>query len=129
MECRQVHEALKLLLSPTVTEGVGYSRGQRKRGMKLDFIDVRRAYFHAVSKRRVFVKLPDEDAEEVSLGFARQRAAHAHTCKNGKNGVGFDHATRNGFTTDDTLWHENRSQSSFCIARGVVITSRDRRHI
>ena len=50
-------EALKLLLSRAVTEGVGYSRGQRKQGMKIVFIDVRRAYFHARSKRRVFIGL------------------------------------------------------------------------
>ena len=50
--------------------------------MKLDFIDVRRAYFHARSKRRVFIKLPDEDAEEGYCGeleksmYGTRDAAH-----------------------------------------------------
>ena len=46
-------EALKMLLSRAVTEGVGYSKGQRNNGMKIDFIDVRRAYFHAKAKNGV----------------------------------------------------------------------------
>ena len=36
--------------------------------MKLDFIDIRRAYFHAKSKRDVYIKLPSEDAEEGMCG-------------------------------------------------------------
>ncbi len=38
-------EAQKMLLSCAVTEGIGHPRGQREKGMKVDFIDVRRAYF------------------------------------------------------------------------------------
>ena len=37
--------------------------------MKIDFIDVRRAYFHAKARRRVFVKLPEEDYEEGMCGM------------------------------------------------------------
>ena len=37
------HEALKILFSKAVTEGVGYVKGLRAKGMKLEFIDVRRA--------------------------------------------------------------------------------------
>ena len=48
-------EALKMLFSLAVTEGVGYERGQRYHGMKLDFIDVKRAYFHAKCTRDVYV--------------------------------------------------------------------------
>jgi hypothetical protein len=33
----------------------------RDNGMKLDFIDVRRAYVHALARRAVYVKLPEED--------------------------------------------------------------------
>ena len=51
-------EAMKLLLSLAVTEGIGYKLGNKKGGKKLDFIDVRRAYFHAAARRRGFVKLP-----------------------------------------------------------------------
>ena len=35
---------------------------------KLLFIDVSRAYFYAPSRRQVFVKLPDEDAEPGMCG-------------------------------------------------------------
>ena len=31
--------------------------------MKMDFIDVRRAYFHADAIRDVYIELPDEDSE------------------------------------------------------------------
>ena len=62
-------EAKKMLLSWAVTEGIGYKRGMEKMGMKLDFIDVRRAYFHARARRRVFVKLPEEDQEEGKCGM------------------------------------------------------------
>ena len=36
--------------------------------MCIDFIDVRRAYFHAEAMRDVFVKLPNEDYEEGKCG-------------------------------------------------------------
>ena len=36
--------------------------------MKLAFIDVRRAYFHAESRRDVFIDLPAEDYEEGMCG-------------------------------------------------------------
>ena len=56
-------EAKKLLFSLAVTQGVGHKTGDRRRGHKLDFIDVRRAYFHARARRRVYVRLPPEDDE------------------------------------------------------------------
>jgi hypothetical protein len=37
--------------------------------MKLDFIDVRRAYFHANAQREVYVQLPEEDYEEGMCGM------------------------------------------------------------
>ncbi len=55
-------ESKKMFLSWAVTEGIGFAKGQRKGGMKLDFIDVRRAYFHAEASRQVFVELCEEDA-------------------------------------------------------------------
>ena len=36
--------------------------------MKLEFIDIRRAFFHAPARRKVFVQLPEEDAEEGMCG-------------------------------------------------------------
>ena len=51
-----------------VTEGIGYSRGHRKEGMKLDFNDVKRAYFNAKAHREIYVELPSEDAIEGMCG-------------------------------------------------------------
>ena len=48
-------ESLKYLLSRA-------SRGQRK-GMKLGFIDVSRAYFYAPARKKIFVRIPPEDFE------------------------------------------------------------------
>ena len=36
--------------------------------MKIDFIDIRRAYFYAKARRDVYVKLPPEDQEEGMCG-------------------------------------------------------------
>jgi hypothetical protein len=54
-------EAKKLLFS------IVASSGSSER-FKIDFIDVRRAYFHAKSRRPVFVKLPPEDHQEGMCG-------------------------------------------------------------
>ena len=61
-------EAKKMLKSMAVTEGVGFKAGRKQQGMKLDFIDVRRAYFHAKSRREVYVALPAEDWEDGKCG-------------------------------------------------------------
>ena len=37
--------------------------------MKLEFIDVRRAYYHAPAIREVYIALPPEDAEEGMCGL------------------------------------------------------------
>ena len=57
-------EALKMLFSLAMTEGVGYEKGEWVKGTKLEFIDVKRAYFQAPARRDVFVKLPEEEQEE-----------------------------------------------------------------
>ena len=44
-----------------VTEGIGYKRGEKEHGLKLAFIDVKRAYFYAPAKKDIFVKLLPED--------------------------------------------------------------------
>ena len=36
--------------------------------MAMDFIDVRRAYFHAKARRDVYIELPEEDAEPGMCG-------------------------------------------------------------
>ena len=46
-------EAKKTLLSLAVTEGIGFGEGWH---YKLDFIDIKRAYFYAPAKRDVYVK-------------------------------------------------------------------------
>ncbi len=51
-------EAKKLLLSLAVTEGIGFKKGCKAKGYKLDFIDVKRACFHAKARRLVYVRLP-----------------------------------------------------------------------
>ena len=56
-------EAKKMLFSLAVTDCKS-----RARPLKLDFIDVRRAYFHAKAKRDVYVELPEEDHEEWLCG-------------------------------------------------------------
>ena len=61
-------ESKKLLFSWAVTEGIGFVKGNRKEGMKLDVIDVRRAYFHAEARRQVFVELCEEDRIEGMCG-------------------------------------------------------------
>ena len=58
-------EAKKALLSLAVTEGIGYGDGWC---YKLDFIDIKRAYFYAPAKRDVYIKLPIEDHLEGYCG-------------------------------------------------------------
>ena len=61
-------EAKKMLFSMAVTEGIGFKEGQRGDGMCIDFIDIRRAYFHAEALREVYIALPPEDASDGMCG-------------------------------------------------------------
>ena len=61
-------EAKKMLFSLAVTKGYGYIDNKRT-GMKIDFIDVRRAYYHAKALREVYVALPLGDEEEGMCGL------------------------------------------------------------
>ena len=61
-------EAKKILFSLAVTEGIGYVGNNQIGGMALEFIDVRRAYFHAKARMEIYVQLPDEDWEEGMCG-------------------------------------------------------------
>jgi len=57
-------EAKKLFFSAAVTEGIGYDAGYQQSGMKIDFIDISRAFFQADAIREVYVELPAEDAAD-----------------------------------------------------------------
>ncbi len=61
-------EAKTMLFSLAVTSGIGFKKGRHLEGMKVDFVDVRRAYFHADARRQVFVELPAEDMEDGMCG-------------------------------------------------------------
>ena len=61
-------EGKKLLFTLAVVYGIGCERGDKKNGMKLDFIDIRRAFFHAKAKRAVYVELPPEEAQDGMCG-------------------------------------------------------------
>ena len=65
-------------MSMAVTEGIGYHDGNKIGDNKLEFIDVRRAYFHARARRLVYVKLPEEDNQEGMCG--RLNKAMYGTC-------------------------------------------------
>ena len=41
-------------------------------GIKLEFIDVRKAFFHADARREIYVELPKEDAAEGPRGKLRK---------------------------------------------------------
>ena len=57
-------EANKMLTSMAVTEGIGSESDRPREGMKIDSIEVRRAYLYAEALRNIYVELPHEDAEE-----------------------------------------------------------------
>ena len=50
-------EALKILLSLALTEGIGYVKGREEEGMKIEFIDIKRAYLQAEVRREVYTEL------------------------------------------------------------------------
>ena len=104
-------EAKKLLFSLAVTEGVGYEPGNKSNGMCIDFIDVRRAYFHAPARRTVFVKLPPEDHADGMCGrlkkalYGTRDAAQnwEHAYMEFLESVGF----RSGVASPCAFWHAN----------------------
>ena len=57
-------EAKKMLFFFAVTEEIGYIKKEEAKGIKLDFIDIRRAYYHAEARRNVYIRLPEGDQEE-----------------------------------------------------------------
>ena len=105
-------EAKKMLMAMAVTEGIGYHRGDKKGGNKLEFIDVRRAYFHARARRLVYVKLPEEDNEEGKCGrlikamYGTRDAAQnwEYEYVEFMEGIGF----RRGQSTPCIFWHKDK---------------------
>jgi len=99
-------------MSMAVTEGIGYKGNDRGRGNKLEFIDVRRAYFHAKARRLVYVKLPEEDNEEGQCGrliqvmYGTRDAAQTWECEYVEfmEGIGF----RRGQSTPCIFWHKEK---------------------
>ena len=65
-------EAKKMLMSLAVTEGVGLKSGCRSKDIKLDFIGVRRAYFHARASREIYIQLLAEDDSPGMCGLLRK---------------------------------------------------------
>ena len=61
-------EAKKLLFSLATTEGIGYFGSDITSGMKIEFIDIRRAYYQAHARRQLYVKLPPEDQSPGMCG-------------------------------------------------------------
>ena len=60
-------EAKKMLFSLAVTDVYGFIKN-RSSGIKLDFIDIKRAYFHAKVKRELYIRCLDEDHEDGMCG-------------------------------------------------------------
>ena len=50
-----------MLFSLATTEGIGYFADNSKPCMKLEFIDIRRAYYQAQARRDLYIQLPPED--------------------------------------------------------------------
>jgi len=95
-----------------MTEGYGWKKDHSEM-MKLDFIDVRRAYFHAVVTRDVYVELPPEDYEEGMCGKllksmygtrdAAQNWEHAYTEFMEKAGF------KRGIASPCVFWNEEKN--------------------
>jgi hypothetical protein len=63
-------EAKKAFYSMAVTKGIGWGTGSEP--LKIEFIDISRAFFHADARREVFVDLPPEDSEEGMCGMLKK---------------------------------------------------------
>eukprot|EP00969_Alexandrium_andersonii_P018827 821690-Alexandrium_andersonii.AAC.1 len=55
-----------------VAEGAGFERGKEEAGVKLEFIDIKRAFVRAKARRAAYAELPPEDAEEGMCGLLRK---------------------------------------------------------
>ena len=67
-------EAKKALFSLAVAQGVGW--GVSGGPMKIEFIDISTAFFHAEARREVYIQLPPEDGEPgCVLGYGKPSMA------------------------------------------------------
>ena len=73
-------EAKNMLLALAVMYGIGCEIRRVKEGMKMDFIDIRRAFFHALALRSVYVQLPLEDYEEGFCGRLKKGHVRHSRC-------------------------------------------------
>ena len=65
-------EVLTIMLSVAMAEGVGYRKGREEEGLKLERIDIKRAYLQAEKQREVSVELPEADREEGACATLRK---------------------------------------------------------
>ena len=56
-------------------------------GHTLGFIDIKRAYFHAPCKRKVYIELPAEDQEEGMVAGFSLRAILGYLNTDDQNGL------------------------------------------
>ena len=61
-------ETNKMLLSMAVTDQIGCHIKNRRKGMRIEFIDATRAYYQAAATREIYVELPPGDKEEGMCG-------------------------------------------------------------
>ena len=62
-------EAKKAVLNLAASAEFGRKNNKTTRGpRKLLFVDIKRAYFHAEARRKVYVQLPEEDASPGMCG-------------------------------------------------------------
>ena len=81
--------------------------------MKLDFIDVRRAYFHSPAIRRVFVELPEGDPDHGSMFGERNCSMYgtrdaAQNWANAYTEFMMQSGFRKGKASPCAFWHPTR---------------------
>ena len=115
-------EAKKILMSLATTQGIGFGSGPH---LKLDFIDVSRAYFHAAARRDVYVKLPQEDQEPGMVGkllkamYGTRDAAQNWECEYREfmlESAGFQSC----MSSPCMFWHQDRNIR--CVVHGDDFT-------
>ena len=77
---------------------MGFHAGCTDNGHMLDFIDVRRAYFHAPARRLVYIKLQPEDNEPGMRGKVRKALYCAKDAAQNWEHAYVDFLVEQGFT-------------------------------
>ena len=106
-------EAKKILFAMAVTEGYGFEEGKEKEGMILDFIDVRRAFFHADCIGKVYVQLCEEDWEEGMCGKLNKAMYGTRDAAQNWAEAYMGFMVKSGFTrgraSPCVFWHKERN--------------------